>query len=167
MWKVQPTEGKLYCWVENEWNYTTTPCICLHVVDSNNCTFINEVRPNIRYKAGRIFCRQIMITDISGEFPQTATTTDTSIGSNQVSQHSHYVEADSSIISCLAWKDGVGPLVFQKAWLQVYSGSFSLKCYRISGTRFTALRKKRRQDTSKWNNLLDVSSWNWKYWNAD
>jgi len=80
-------EGKLNCWVENEWNYTTTPCIRLHVVDSNNCTFIKEVRPNTRYKAERTSFRQITITDVSEEFPQTATKTDTSIGSNQVRQH--------------------------------------------------------------------------------
>jgi hypothetical protein len=74
MCQVQPTEGKINCWVENEWNYTTTPRIRLHGVDSNNCAFIKEVRPNTWYKAERISFRQITITDIPGEFPKTATT---------------------------------------------------------------------------------------------
>jgi len=76
-------EVKLNCWVENEWNYTTTPCIRLHVVDSNKCTFIMVVRPNTRYKAERIFCRQrsqIFLGNSRKLQPRQT-------GSNQVRQH--------------------------------------------------------------------------------
>jgi len=67
---------------------------------------------------------------------------------------------DYNQLSCLKIQDWTTRIL--KAWLQVYSGSLPMKCYRISRTRFTALRKKRRQGTSMWNNLLDASSWNRK-----